>query len=648
MAKIVIPDVPVIGFDSALPIEIIDHTISQDTDHTIFKYRVRFQVKSLDVLRKPIFLNFSSESPYRPKLNMFKNRNISTTASALDAIKTYDERRFNGMRQEKSIIVSRPIEYTDIDRGYADFEVDLSNTGIMTIYAYFTSRLNQSTEILSMYSFDNSKIIERYEMPYDDFVFNTQVVGNNFRRILVGTNDKRIGYFKVSTRSLFGVNQSQLDTQGKTYSIRMLNNTGFIDIPEVDTVCREYRVSPVSFLSKTALSQYKKALVNDDKLQTGKCIVYASEVGSQFATIAVESIPAGVVSVSLLRRNITQREIKYDTILVTGNIGSVANGITDRTIIPYNAYDYKVRLEFANGNKLISESNCVVFPMTLNDVANLKVTSLSSTVTNGISTNKFNILVDYKSVTQPARVINDLKTLGINNIFPNEIKNLSTQIEPLISVLVTKVSLKNETEERVGLFKPGDITIQTTDTTDSIYLFEICVRSPADVIEEIGSSSDFTSSDMSSTANRSMTIDRVLSLNNVVNPKNFTQKFFSKRSLTKGNLAYGQALQTSSSGLESGRTGIRKTLLIKNERVAPTINFTSAVRKNDGLYIKWTAQNTSDVTHFEIQTADGRVQTCDVDNEVQNYAATIRTSLNQVTLRAHTNYDVIITTEFTA
>jgi hypothetical protein len=181
-----------------------------------------------------------------------------------------------------------------------------------------------------------------------------------------------------------------------------------------------------------------------------------------------------------------------------------------------------------------------------------------------------------------------------------------------------------------------------------MYQFEICIRSPADVIEEIGSSANFTTSDTSAPPGTTAVIDKVLSINNVSNPRNFTQKFFSKNSLNKGQLAYGAALQTSSAGIESGRTGIRSTVFVPNERVAPAIIVTSVTRKSEGLIVKWTAENLEDVTKFEIQAQDGNIQVCDVDVNVQNYAATIRTVSSQAVIRAYTNYDSIITTEFTA
>lgn len=647
MAKIVVPEVPVISFDAVLPVEIVDHVINPITDVSILKYRVRFQAQSLEILKTPIYLIIADRSPYNPKLNMFKNRRISTTERALEAINSYDDRRFLSLNRSKTIMVSTPIEYTDIERGYVDFDVNLENFGIMNLFAYFTSNSRQSSQILSLYSFENSKVVERYEMPYDDFIFNTQTVSKNYRRVLVGSKDKRISHFRVTTRSLYGARQSQLDEQNKTLTIRTKNGQGYVDIPESDSVCREYRVSPISFLTKTVLAQCKTTIVNTERIQTGKCIVYPIEVGSQFATIAIASMPSDVVAVTLLRRNLTQRELEYDAIFTTNNLGSAAAGITDSSLIPYNAYDFKFRLEFRNGNKLITESNSVVFPMFLNDVVKLRVQNPTHAVSNEVSTCAFNVEVDYTNMSQASRIITDLKNLGIDNIFPNEIKNLSTQIDPLISVLVTKTSLLTQVEERVGLYKPGSITLSTRDLTDVIYQFEVCVRSPSDVIEEVGSSADFTVKDASFAPGSTSIIDKVLSINNVTNPNNFTQKFFSKNALNRGQLAYGPALATSSTGIEAGRTGIKAAIFVANERLAPELLITSVTQKSDGLFLKWTARNIVDVNKFEIQAQDGSTQTCDVDINVQNYSATIKTTSRQAVLRAYTNYDSIITTEFT-
>jgi len=648
MAKIVLPEASIISFDNVLPIEIIDHIIRPGLNTTVFKYRVRFQINSLDILKVPLYLTLSGDSPVNVRPNMFKNVNITSTASALNAIKTFDNKRLASLSQNRTTIATTPVEYADIQRGYVDFDVKLPSLGIKTIFAYFTSNKPQSVDVLTTYRFENSDVIERYEMPYDDFFFNSQQVNKNMRRILIASNDKKITQFRVTTRTLYGASESQLDTQSKTLVAKVRNGQAFVDIPETDQVCREYRVSPVSFLTKTPLSQCKTVRVNEIQEYTGKCVIYPIEISSQKAVIAATSIPADVVGIKLLRRCITQGDQTFDTILSTNQLSALSTGLEDTSVIPYRAYEYKLRFEFSNGLQKASESNCVVFPMFLNNVVSLNVENISNTYTRNLETSQFKIDVTYKSTTAPARVINDLKALGIGDIFPNEIKNLSTQIDPLIAVLVTRVSLQAGTEESVGLYKPGVITVTSQDLTDCVYRFEVCVRSPADVIEEIGGSSDFTTTNVRNQENNNTIIDKVLSLNNVVNPRNFTQKFFSKNSLTKGQLAYGSALQTSSAGIESGKTGIQKYVIVKNQKIAPTISSPSASRKAEGLLLKWTAVNLDDVTKFEIVSSEGVTQICDLDKNVKYYAATIRTQSAQATLKTFTNYGVIITTDFSA
>ena len=358
-------------------------------------------------------------------------------------------------------------------------------------------------------------------------------------------------------------------------------------------------------------------------------------------SLTVSSIPANCIALTLLRRNITQREIVYTAVQELSD--SVASQIVlskqcfgtstitfeDRTLSPYNSYDYKVKMEFRNGDVRTSDANYTAFPQILQDVASIQVDLVNETIGNSTSSRTFNASVVYKESSNTSKVLSDLKTLGIDNLFQNETKNLSTQLDPIIGILVTKTTLISGFEERIGTFGQGQIVLSDSIMEDIVYRFEICIKSAPDVIEEIGASSDFYDLGGHKNALSPLLGAKILSVGQVQNSSNFTQKFFNKSVITKGQLKYGKTSSSSSVGVESGRTNIFVTFAYQNVKIVPKITTFKVIVRNDGVILSWKAENLDDVDRFEV-ISNNATYRCIASTRLSNYFATIKGSKDDV------------------
>lgn len=636
MPKIVIQSSPWIQFDDTNPIEIIDHSNDRETGVLYFTYRIKFSISGNEFYQNSVFVALADQTPFRTSPTMFKNQNVKTAAQALDNIKNFDVKRAQRFQQGLQYFAFKDISSKDVRNGYVDIVIeDRKSNNSKKTFLYFFARSANNERVISTTIFSILDLIKRYEMPFSDFFVNSSKVKFNKRRIGISSADSRIKKFAIYAVNKYGAYQNQKDSAIEPIYITINNGSAFIDIDEVDSVARTYRVTPVSFYTNTPCAVYKEINVNPERLVNSNCIIYATEINTQRITLTVKSIPKRCINVKLLRRNLTQRELTYDYVpvnitssltsnLIHSSTANTRNTVTfsDVTIVPYNAYDYKVEFEYANGDRKISESNCSIFPQILNDVVSLTVELLTEAIVENKARRTFDAKVKYSQSSNTTKVVNDLKKLGIDNLFQNEIKNLSTELDPIIGILVTRLRLSSGAEERVGVFSAGQISVENSADEDIVYKFEVCLKGPTDIIEEIGASSNFFTLGGHKDSLSPLLGSRVLTAGNIIKRANFTQKFFSKSMISVGALKYGNTQPTRSAGIESGKTNIFQIQAFENEKKVPKITTYKITKRSDGIIISWSGEDLDDVEKFEISVND-LIYPCIASIYQTNYFATI-------------------------
>jgi len=591
-----------------------------------FTYEIKFNT-SESKLNEQLFVGASFTNPIEKQQSMFSKNKNQATKTALDEIKDFDSKRFASLNsKEKSYVMKKSIDSNALKQKIIQFDIEYTNSSYRNMFIFVYVQHGNVQEILASITIDTSELIKWYELPYSDFNIHTDIVKNHMRRIIVKSNDKRIKKFIIFTNEYYGANDSQKDTSLKTQEMIVKNNIASIDLFEKSSTAKQYRIVPVSFLNDTMLSQYNAVDVNQTELNNADCIIYPINVSSNNAIICITSLPKNCITAYLVRKNLTQKELLYSIINFATTRSAETIQFEDMTINAYNSYDYRVIFEMYDGSKMTSTANCVIRPQLLNEIAILTVDQTNETIENNNIARTFSVSVEYTQSSSTSKIVNDLKKLGIDNLFQNEIKNLSTQLDPLIGIFVTKTNITLGTEERIGIFEKGEIKLTDSTNYDIVYRFEICLKTVPDMIEEIGTSSDFVNYNDS---NRLTVSSNVLTMRAFDNKENFTQKFYSKKMQETGALQYGKTKNSNTTGVESGRTNIFQTLFYKNRKKQPTIVSTRILDKGNGTILSWNASNLDSVDKFEIHNSKGRIANCIADTNIDTYYATTRESINE-------------------
>jgi hypothetical protein len=175
--------------------------------------------------------------------------------------------------------------------------------------------------------------------------------------------------------------------------------------------------------------------------------------------IEIRELPANVVSVSILRRDLTIFESKQivvlDKVIFVDTLGRTSNpSLLDITAVGNRVYEYSCRLNFLNGST-IDCGNCV-FEHTIPQVkvASTQISNLSMvSLQTGID-----IKFDVKTLVTAASfdVIKQLlENQGLIEYFRGDIFNERDKLQQLLTHLVVRVDLNTGIYEDLGLFDGG-------------------------------------------------------------------------------------------------------------------------------------------------------------------------------------------------
>lgn len=603
-----------------------------------YKYRVNLTINDPVIALKDNFeIRLTRESPFSNRPNMFKNERINTTAGFLDKIKNYDKNRLEIFKKKVEIIKKVSISRQDLKRGLVEFTI--KDPGTQAYYATLTRVNDTVAHNIQMVSLNNEMLITRYSIPASNFIIGTSRVLKNTTRVSITPDDKRISKFKVSVQNVYGninINKAPI-----TRYAAQVTNEGIaqVDIPDSGSVTKKIRVTPLSYYRNAENSQYKEVVINEQKKYNDKCIIYPTRFTGKIASFAISALPEGVVYVKLLRKNLTRAD-KNATIITGAAISVEASSIIlkDEDITPYSTFLYYALFEFSDGTQRHSAGFHVLSPKFLQTNVSLDVKTEGFDEANESITRKFNVSVDYKAQTSSQSLLNDLKELGIDGIFPNEIKNLSTQLDPLVGILVTRTDTINCSEQRVGIFKPGLIVDTFRKDVQCVYSFEIVIKSAPETIEDISSSNDFSSVEKAASIGDPMIASRALGLSNFQKKANFTQKFFNKSALYLGNLKYGKALSTIDAGIESGRTSIFKNIVCYPTQEIPELSSIVSNLRDQDKILSWSSTNNANVVNFTIiTTTAGKTSMLlkvNADVDQTSYVALVPNDVTRVKIQA--------------
>jgi hypothetical protein len=323
--------------------------------------------------------------------------------------------------------------------------------------------------------------------------------------------------------------------------------------------------------------------------------------------------PASYEFVQILRRNVTKKERNFTQI---SNVLKIDNGnvvFQDRSINSESVYEYTAKLIDSRGKETRLLQKSVVRTSNYASGTTLVVSLTSSTSSDAGYTNTFQIDVNLSKDTDTTKLLEFLKSAGIDNYYETEFLKLSADLKNIVKVNVKRINRLTGEIAELGIKDAGEFV--DVASGPAIYLFEGLIRGQADLFEEAGNMlSTQTVQNLKDPIGISNIAGQGLSSKKEIAKVNYTQKFLSKKSLLRGTLSYGKTLDYSEddSGFLSGRMGITSEVAVINTTVDPVIqNFslTSASEDRRLLQFDVTANPTDkQIDFFLIVTLRGQVR----------------------------------------
>lgn len=200
----------------------------------------------------------------------------------------------------------------------------------------------------------------------------------------------------------------------------------------------------------------KIGIVKTNKRSQQPCFVSMNyTMDSSGITVSVKDIPAGAISIELLRKNKTNFQKIYERVGNLTQIDSVSNSsisFTDIFVSKFKIYEYKVRLHYKNGTTQISPSSLLVdFDSVTNNILNLDVDS-PQTVNTDMGDINITFNITKNIIQNDTNMIKSfLEAQGFISQFENEILANREKLGNIFAVSVMRFNLTTGELEDFGI-----------------------------------------------------------------------------------------------------------------------------------------------------------------------------------------------------
>lgn len=432
-------------------------------------------------------------------------------------------------------------------------------------------------------SINHKDLLALYEVPKDDFVVRVGFYDKNTASLCATTRDPKIGSF-----NFFARNASPMSLRGTTFLF-----LGNVAVDQYGNSQLDYDVSqygkhliaatPVAKTSGVEFSntKYNEFGTDSQDLMLG---FFINSISDDVMEFSITNLTPRIKKLLLYRQIFGQNERKLiDSAHISSE--SLSARLTDNDRLVYCNSIYT--LAYIDDQSTIHFSPTYVYSpeLKLNTLASI----VSSVVTGSQIDSKigFDVGVNYNSSTAYDLVVEDLKTLGLNDLLDTDLKKMTNNLKPLTRVLASRINKTTGIEENMGIHQPGIINLPYAD--DSVYRFEVAIRSTPEVLENLAASQNILFNQARDSKDPINAAAKALGTNAKFNQTSFTAKYFSNSSLRSSLLKYGKASDGIDLSYYAGRTGIFSDVNIK--RVTALVTVTDIVKRvlnsNGDMLITW-------------------------------------------------------------
>jgi hypothetical protein len=589
-------------------IEIVSHKLIDQ--RTIFTYSIPITID------QSIINNIDGQLQIRGLLSQKRPGRVVVKKSSVvsgNILKDTSRQRLNQIADrnlKKQFFFKDNLANSDLSQPVFDFKTDISLSDINTTFIVEIAliRENGTDVVIDSLEIDHAYALRRYDLISQDFVLTTTRM--NDRKIYASavSNDDIVGSFKFYLRNNASTNflPSTFENVRETPLNFSNEATVEFDVPDSE---QSYTI-----VAKPVTKFYKQEMANYRQVEAGfvKNIkylpFYMERITDREVAFRIHGIDQSIDKVFLYRQ-----------MLPSGNRSFVASqkNVLDNIYITdpgrNSQYDFIYTLDYLDSNGVMQTSPSEVI------IPGLKLDTLASLTVNRIKDQgelsesdkfiTFNATVDYKTTTIVDQITKDLKKMGLESLLSSELEKTTNNLKPLIRLLVSQISLINGVEYDVGVYEPGVVQVPINDLSrESIYRFEVAVRSVPEALETVTAAQNLIASNAS---NLKSEVDLASkSIGNKVKSgrTSFSAKFFTKSSLRGSLLRYGDASDLGDTTYYSGRTGIFYDIKISSPSLLSTsIRNVSFISSSKGNFVRWGYSGDSrNLNYFELNI-DGNI-----------------------------------------
>lgn len=586
---------------------ISNHRVNEARD-TIFTYELQISVDQS--LKSSILGNVEIRAYVvgdRKKTIQIKKADLSSK----NFLKIIDRQKIANALDtslEKKIFARKFIDRPDLNQGQISFQFEIPGSKVSEEFTIEAAdvRTSESSVTLSKIFVNHRTILQRYDLPSRDFYLTTCKNDNNRIYVSAATDDTVVGSFRFLLRNESGITfESPKFSQNQDVSIDGTKSAAaYFDVSDAN---QKYtvRAYPISRFFGQHLGNYREettAVAESEKYLP----FYLSSITDQTAIFSILYVGKKIKRVFLYRKSPLAIQRDFISYSDYGSGGAV---LADSSRIPGLDYVYTVDYMDETGTMKTSPGEVIVESVKLDKLAKIKVTKSNKTqekksvkAAAGQTLMSFNVKIEYNTSTVYDEIIEDLKQLGLENLYSDDLVKMTNNLKPITRVLVSSISKTTGIESYIGVYPAGVITIPVDSGSPQIIRFEAAIRSVPEALESLTSAQDVISNNSFNQNSQIDLVSKLIGNKSKNNQKNFSSKFYSKSSIQNSTLKYGSSANIRDLGYYSGRTGIFYDVSVQDS--LPNISAIKNVKiieTNKGYFAKWIyGGDTSIIDKFEI------------------------------------------------
>jgi hypothetical protein len=472
----------------------------------------------------------------------------------------------------------------DILSGIVSIDVEISAADIGQSFKILIDGIdekglvtNYDTDVI-----DHQYFLSLYDIPKDDFIVRVGFYDKNTAAISAISRDDKIGSFNFFTKNAApnSFDESPFILVGNESVDQYGNATLDIDISQNQKYI--VAVSPVSKFTNFEMSNTKIFTfgVDHQDLQLG---FYIKNISDDQINFSVSNLTNRLKKVLLYRQvyGSNERKLIDYAEISPANLGADLEDV-DRLIHVDSVYT----LMYIDDQSVMKTSPTQIFmpALKLNTLATVTSEIITGSINNGRA--DFNVSIDYNTSTTYDQIVQDLKSLGLDNLLETDLQKMTNNLKPITRVLASRINTITGIEENLGVHQPGQINLP--HDYNQIYRFEAAVRSTPEVLENLASSQNLLANLSRDSKDPIDVASKLIGTNARFDQTSFSAKFFSKNSLQSSILKYGKATDGYDLGYYAGRTGITSDVVVGKITNAITINDVTINRiSRDESLITW-------------------------------------------------------------